>query len=151
MGLVQLKAALEAEPLRTELASLLEVANDWAVADMLNAPTERGPVSIGEVAAYCLNNGIVGLAKATADESTTPLSDRALCHTLLEFLSKDRWLETADLDDPRFVAACDGLIQIGIMTAQHKSDLLALANNRQGLGEKILGRKVSPVDVGACR
>lgn len=146
-----LLAEIGSGPLAAQLAPLMANANDWAVADLLNTPTERGPVPIVELSAYCTVNGITGGVEAVANTSTAPTELRGLCHTVLSLIRDDYRLTTADVDTVAFGAGCDGLIESGLMTSDQKTAILALAANRRGRGEIAIGRPVTPADIGECR
>ncbi len=126
-----------------------------AMAALLNAKTERGPVPIRELSSLCLAVGLTGGVLALVEipvgddiASGVPmtLATKGMLHKVLTLIQTDYRLETADCDDPTFAAGCDGLIALGVIDADAKAALLALGNNRLGKAEVILGRACSAID-----
>lgn len=124
--------------------SFLAARDFNGMAAELNAPTERGPVPIEEVAAYCCRGGITGGVMAAIEipigTNGMTVQAKAMLHTVLTLIQLDYRLSTADVDDAAFGAACDGLVSMGIMTGDQKTDLLALGANRTGKAFAVLGR-----------
>lgn len=124
-----------------------------AMAAALNARTERGPATMTEVATYCVTGGVVAACKVTiqkyaADPSggTIPDALAGLAHSTIELLREDMRATSCDVDDPRFQAACAGLVGAGLMSQEQSDDLAALGANRRGKAEAVLGRECSAVD-----
>jgi hypothetical protein len=148
-----LRTELTTDPLNLGYAPLLAVANDWAIADLLNAKQYRGPVPLRELSAYCVTQGILGACEAVATDTQNPVELRGLCHTVLTLIRDDFRLETADVDAAAFGAAADALIGVGIMSAGQKTAMLAMAANRASRAEVLFGAGVSVgvFDVGSAR
>lgn len=108
-------------------------ARDVDCAAALAVPVGRGPVPISELSAYCVKAGIVGGCEAAAWDADTPLPVKGLCFTVLSLVRDDYRLTTADVDDPAFGYACDGMIQAGLMTEEQKTAILALGASRTPL------------------
>jgi hypothetical protein len=137
------------------VASELAARDFNAMADVLNAPTERGPVPIREVSSACLSLGVTGYVLALSGipigTDIMPgvpmtLAIMASLQKILTLVQNDYRLETADCDHPSFAAGCDGLIALGILDADGKAALLALGENRRGKAEVALGRKCTGID-----
>lgn len=153
MDYAALRTELTTDPLSLGYAPLLAVANDWALADLLNAKQYRGPVPLRELSAYCVTAGILGACEAVATDPANPVELRGLCHTVLTLIRDDFRLETADVDTAAFGAAADALVAVGLLASGQKAAMLALAVNRASRAEVVLGygTAVTPSDVGACR
>lgn len=153
MDSAALRTELLNDPLNLGYAPFMAVANDWALADLLNAKAYRGPVPLRVLSAYCVGIGVIGGCEAVADDTSNPVRVRGLCRTVVTLIRDDYRLETADVDDPAFGAAADGLVGLGLMTIEQKAGMLGLAESRASRAEKVLGygTVVTPSDVGACR
>lgn len=111
------------------------------IVNILKAKTQRGFVPIEELAAFCCVTGITGgvmalievpLGTDIAPGFPMTMQIKGMLHTVLTLIQLDYRLTEADVDNPAFLAACDGLVGLGIMTSQNKTDVLALAQNRTG-------------------
>lgn len=156
-------AALRTLILATPAAAELYAAgDDTGCAVLLNERTERGPVPLRELSAYTGPAGITGTVRALIEvpvggevapgvPMTLPL--KAALYTVETVLVTDYRLETADVDDPRFGAACDVLVSLGVMTADQRDDLLAMGAGRRSKAEATagVGRAVTAADVGRAR
>lgn len=109
------------------------------IVKVLTAKTQRGFVPIEELAAFCCVNGITGgvmglieipIGTEIAPGVTMTMQIKGMLHTVLTLIQLDYRLTEADVDNAAFIAACDGLISLGVMTSQNKTDILALAQNR---------------------
>eukprot|EP01136_Pigoraptor_vietnamica_P015876 Opistho-1_new@59491 len=84
-------------------------------------------------------------AEITAGVTMT-LAAKTLLHTVLTLIQLDYRLTTADLDDPAFGLAVDGLVGLGVMTADQRSEVIALGEGRVGRAELVLGRPCTGSD-----
>lgn len=114
-------------------------ADDVACAAALNAKTLPGYVPIREVSAYCVTQGLSGALQAMdsipigADISPgnpMTLQIKGLLKNVLVLLLNDFRLEEVETAGAEFGVACDGLINLGIMTTDQKAALVAMSNNR---------------------
>lgn len=148
----ELRTEIETGSLAAALADFVPGGNkhtsgegglSWAacIAARLNAATQRGPVPIEELAAYCCKAGVTGgvlamieipIGSNIVDGVPMTLPIKGLLHTVLTLIRDDYRLTTADVDDTDFVTACDGLVSLGIMTGQQKTEVIALGDNRLG-------------------
>lgn len=155
----ELRTEILAGPLAAELAPLVAAGDATGVAAALNAKAIRGYVPIEALAAYCCERGITGGVMALLEipiggETTAgvlmDVRTKGMLHTVMTLVQLDYRLEWVDVDKPAFVAACDGCIALGVMTGQHKADVLAMAANRQRRAEVAFGSgtSVSHEDVG---
>lgn len=158
MTLAALKAELETDPTSRGYAG----ASDVQRASLLNAKTLRGFVPITELASYCAKNGITGAVMALLEvplggtdspPASLTVQTKGVLHTVLSLIQIDFRLNAADADDPSFVAACDALVALGAMTAQQKTDVLALGEARRSRAEVLWGdgTTVTPIDCERAR
>lgn len=104
--------------------------NDTLCKQELDKIKTRGPVPINELSAFCIKYGVVGACEAAAWHSESPIQLKALCFTVLSLVRDDYRLETADVDDPNFVGACDLLVSNRLMAPEVKAGIIALGDNR---------------------
>ncbi len=138
-----------------EVADSLTARDFHAMAATLNAPTERGPVPIRDLSSMCLSLGLTGgvlslvavpLGTDLAPGVPMTLQIKGLLNQILTLVQTDYRLESADVDDPMFGPGCDGLIALGLLSAEGKAALLALGHNRRGAAEVALGRPCTAVE-----
>jgi len=148
-----LRTELTTDPLNLGYAPLLAIANDWAIADILNTKAYRGPVPLRELSAYCVTQGILGACEAVATDTANPVELRGLCHTVLTLIRDDFRLETADVDAAAFDYAATQLVNASLLTSEQKAAMLALAANRASRAEVLFGAgtTVGVFDVGSAR
>lgn len=158
----QLKAEIESGPLAASLAASWAAGNDTETARLLNVRDRPGLVPLEELAAYCLAAGITGgvqaldslpigtVISAGPPEVVMTLQLKGMLKTVMTLMVTDFRLTYADVLAPAFGAACDGLIALGIMTADDKAALLALSANRNSRASE-LGWSVSAGDIGEAR
>lgn len=147
--------ALNAE-LRNDPESLGYPANwnagaDNALADTLNSKQFAGPIPITELASFCCTEGITGgvmaLAEIPIGTEIAPgvsmtVQIKGLLHTVLTLIQLDFRLTTCDVDDAKFGQVADALIGLGVMTAEQKTAIIAMAANRLSRAEVIFGQDV---------
>lgn len=135
-------------PLASQYAPLIAVANDQAVADLLNLKQYRGLVPLREFAAACLQLNLTGgvlalleipIGAEIAPGVTMTIPTKAMLHQVITLVQNDYRLEVANVDDPQFGPACDGLIAMGLLTSEGKSTLIALGNNRSSRASVLWG------------
>lgn len=155
-----LRAELLADPEGLGYAAPLAAGDDTAVAALLNARTLRGPVPIAELSAYCAQSGITGAVKALlevplggpiAEGVPMTLQLKGLLYTVETLLVTDYRLTTADVDDPAFGAALDGLQSLGVIDADKRAAVVALGDDQRSRAEVLFGGPVSATAVGTAR
>lgn len=155
-----LRAELLADPEGLGYAAPLAAGDDTAVAALLNARTLRGPVPIAELSAYCAGSGITGAVKALlevplgtdiAPDVPMTLQLKGLLYTVETLLVTDYRLSTADVDDPAFGAALDGLQSLGVIDADKRAAVVALGADRASRADALFGGPVTHLDVAAAR
>lgn len=158
----QIKTEITTGPLAAALVASWAAAADQTTADLLNAKTLRGPVSIREMSAYCVTRGITGgvlawdalpVADLPGADLPAKLQTKGLLKTICTLIQDDYRLETADLDDPSAAGMLDGLQALGVLSADHRAGLLALGANRRSRAEAAWGDgvTVSATQVGEAR
>jgi hypothetical protein len=137
-----LNTELTTDPLDLGYSAHIASGNDQALADLLNTKQFRGPVPIVEVSSYCVVNGIIGACEIAAYDPAVPAQIRGVCITVTTLLRDDFRLTTCDVDDPAFGMACDALLAAGIISAQQKTHMMLLAENRVSRAEGLFGESV---------
>jgi hypothetical protein len=118
-------------------------AQEWQTcADLLNAKTLRGYITIRELSAYCVTRGITGgvLALDTipvgtdiAPETPMTMEIKGMLKTVITLIQDDYRLEEVDTDDAAFDQVTGGLQSLGLMTAEQTAELKAMGDNRASL------------------
>lgn len=135
------------DPAARGYAAHVAAGSDAGVASLLNAKTERGPVPIIDVSAYCTTRGITGALEAVAHDPAQPVELRALCFSSLSILRNDLRLNTADMDDPACDAMLGGLVSAGLITPPQRGEIVALGAGRRSRAELLFGVGVTQADV----
>ena len=161
MNYAALRTEIIAGPKAAALAADYAAGRDGAVADALNAPDQRGPVTITLLSGYCLALGVTGGVLAVVEipiggQITPPgvamtLDIKTALHKYLTLVQIDFRLTTVDLDDAGFSAGCDGLIGLQLLTAGGKATLLGLGNNQRSRADIAVGRTVTYAEVESAR
>lgn len=156
----ELKTEIESGLMAAVLSDSWLAGNDSETARLLNVKDLPGYVPLNELSAYCLVNAITGGVQALdslavgaeiGDGISMTLPIKGVLKTVLTLMLTDFRLELADVLNPNFGAACDGLVGLGLMTAGNKSDILAMAQNRQSRAEALGFGFVTHQDVGNAR
>ena len=93
----------------------------------------------------------IPIGSEIAEGVTMTVATKAMLHTVLTLIQLDYRLSTADVDDPAFGAACDGLIALGVMAAADKTAILAMADDRLSRAGVLWGAGVTATQVGEAR
>jgi hypothetical protein len=153
---LELKGELLSDPLALGYAAMGGRHN--AVADLLNTKVYRGPVPLQEFASTCLQinltGGVLAILEVPLGAEIAPgvpmdITTKGLLYQVMTLVQNDYRLQWADVDDPKFGPACDGLIALGIIDSAGKAALVALGSNRQSRAEIVwgFGTAVSAADV----
>lgn len=138
-----LAAEIDDDPLSLGYAARVAAGDDAGIVGLLVSRDYRGPVPIEVLSAYCINEGITGTIEAVANEPTgdpfPSLALKGLCRNVLSLVRDDFRLTTADVDTPKFAEGCDGLIAAGLISADQKAGMLALAEGRSTRAEVLWG------------
>ena len=156
----QLKSEIDSGPLAAELAALWPAGDDTGIARVLNRRDFRGPVPLNEFSALCLQlnltGGVLALIEIPIGSDIAPgvpmtLALKGMLHQVITLVQTDYRLQMADVDDPKFGPACDGLIALGVIDSAGKAALLALGESRRGRAEVLWGAPVNESDVSRAR
>jgi hypothetical protein len=146
---------LRAEITDDPLSRGYETLSDSEVADVLNAPDRSGrkPVPATDVRLYVLLNGLFPGIQNLAANGQDP-AQKGTAVTILQTIAPNSF-DTIRMNLPNVHAAVGQMLQTmvdaGVMTAQHRTDMLALGDSTISRAQELGLPTVHHLDVAEAR
>lgn len=149
--LATLKSTIDGD---ATLAAYRNAGQDTQIADALNLRTQPGPVLYSDFQPAMLQMPCWGkirvfgslMAPPAGMDLPTFQQVLGLCFVAIDLL-RDFHGATIDTSLPAFQAAMNGLVATGLMSADERAAVLALANNQRSRAEVLFGVLVGQGDV----
>lgn len=155
-----IRSELANDPLGRGYAAMVEVANDQALAAMLNAKDRPGRrlVNLWEVKLAAIEQGFWPNIKVAAASHPVP-QIKAVADTVLDYVD-DRRFSTIDMDRASTLTMLGALVTGSVITQEQADGLIAIAG-QTSTGEPLqisrveelgaIGDTITAEQVGGCR
>lgn len=141
---VALRSLILAQPEGSPIRVAYAAGEDVECARLLSLQNQRGYVSIRELSAYCVTQGITGavlaldeipVGGAVGEGVAMTLQIKGLLKTIRTLIQDEYRLEEVDMDAPQAMQLLSGLQSLGVITSTQAAAILALGDNRRALVE----------------